>query len=74
MDFYEFFAPKFYGKDITFTYEEQEILNLFPNKTNRELMQILEDSIEASNSDIEKNLFSGMIEKLKQQLAAASEN
>ena len=75
MDFYEFFAPKFYGKeDSSFTYEEQAILDLFPGKTNEEMIQILEDSIEASNSTVEKNIFSGMIEKLKKQAAAQSKN
>lgn len=56
------------------TYEEQAILDLYPEKSTEEMIQILEDSIEASDSIWEKNIFSELLEKLQIRLKAESTN
>ena len=70
MDFYEFFAPRVYGKgDLYFTYEEQAIMDLFPGKSNEEMVEVLKDSIEIAESVWERHILEGLLEKLQPSVA-----
>ena len=70
MDFYEFFAPRVYGKGyLSFTYEEQAIMDLFPGKSNEEMVEVLKDSIEIAESVWERHILEGLLEKLQPSVA-----
>ena len=54
--------------EMFYSDEEKRVFELFPNKSKEELIAELELSME-HGGDMEKEVFGGLIQKLKQELA-----